>query len=295
MQLYRKLIRGELMKILLTIIILFILGISLNLSLDETALRLHDEAFERAMVAFGLAKGLNAIISLIQGTEISLAPAGLGINFSVGEVLDPFNDMVERFSWVMLFSSVSLGMQKLLLILSSKLFLQLALFVSALASLMFLWVKKVQEFNILLLAFRFFMLFVLLRFGALLFIYSSTLLYDSVLQQEYKSSTQVIAQTKTQLEDINSKNKKMIEKNRDLSLLDTLRLKSDEIAQNLNLAAKLKALESNIEEASRNIINLITIFLLQSLIMPLLFVWFFILSVKWLFRVEIDSKKLVYN
>ena len=295
MQLYLKSIRGALMKIFLTITILLLLSLSLSFSLDESALKLHDEAFDRAMVSFGLAKGLNAIISLIQGTEVSLAPAGLGVNFSVGEVLDPFNDMVERFSWVMLFASVSLGMQKLLLILSSKLFLQVALFLSALISLLYIWVKSMRQINILALSLKLFMLFVILRFGAIFFIYSSTILYDTVLEKEYHQSTTIVAQTKVKLEDINSKSKEVIDSNTDQGLLDALRSKSNEIAQSLNLSVKLKALELNIEEASRNIINLITIFLLQSLIMPLLFVWFFLLSMKWVFRVEIDDKKLVYN
>ncbi len=124
MQLYPKSIKGRLMKILLSVLLISILVLSLAFNIDENAMKLQNEAFDRAMIAFGLAKGLNAIISLIQGTELSLTPVGIGLNFSIGEVLDPFNDMVERFSWVMLASTVSLGIQNILLILSSKLFLQ---------------------------------------------------------------------------------------------------------------------------------------------------------------------------
>jgi len=283
------------MKIFLTIIILFFIGISLSFSLDEYALRVHDEAFDRAMLAFGLAKGLNAIISLIQGTEISLTPAGLGVNFSVGEVLDPFNDMVERFSWVMLFSSVSLGMQKLLLILSSKIFLQVALVLSAFFSIVFIWMKQLSESNLLALSLKFFMLLMILRFGAIFFIYTSTLLYDTTLKSEYQNATQTIMKTKKELEDINDKNRRIINSNKDMSFIDKIRSKTDEISNTLNLSSRLKSLEGNIEEASINIINLITIFLLQSLVIPLLFLWFFINSVQWIFRVEIDTKKLVYN
>ena len=126
------------MKLFISLIILLILFLNFGMNVDEKAMLILDESFNRAMSAFGLAKALNAIISLIQGTELSLTPVGIGMNFSIGEVLDPFNDMVERFSWVMLFSSVSLGLQKLLLILSSKVFLQVALGVSGLISLLFL-------------------------------------------------------------------------------------------------------------------------------------------------------------
>lgn len=83
-------------------------------------MQLQEKFLSKAMVAFGLAKGLNAVISLLQGTELSLTPVGIGINLSIGEVLDPFNDMVERFLWVMLLYSVSLGIQKIVLMISAK-------------------------------------------------------------------------------------------------------------------------------------------------------------------------------
>ena len=182
MQLYLKTIIGELMKIFLTLILLVILGMSLSLGLDERAMTLQDEALDRAMIAFGLAKGLNGVISLIQGTEISFAPAGLGLNFSVGEILDPFNDMVERFSWVMLLASVSLGIQKLLLVLSSKVFLQVALSLSVLVTLSFVWMKKFENSNLILMSLKLFIFFMFLRFGAIFFIYSSDILYTSFLE-----------------------------------------------------------------------------------------------------------------
>ena len=91
------------MKIILSVLLVLLLGLSLFLDVDKAAMEIQNESFDRAMIAFGLAKGLNAVISLLQGTELSFTPVGVGLNFSVGEVLDPFNDMVERFSWVMLF------------------------------------------------------------------------------------------------------------------------------------------------------------------------------------------------
>ena len=100
------------MKIFTTVLIFVALALSFTFALDENAMKLQNEAFDRALVSFGLAKGLNAVISLIQGTQLSFAPVGVGVSFSVGEALDPFNDIVERFSWIMLAATVSLGIQK---------------------------------------------------------------------------------------------------------------------------------------------------------------------------------------
>ena len=283
------------MKIFYTVLLLFFLGLSLSLGFDNGALSLQDEAMQRAMAAFGLAKGLNTVISLIQGTEVSFTPVGLGINFSVGEVLDPFNDMVERFSWVMLLSSVSLGIQKLLILLSSKLFLQVSILLSVGIALSCIWIKKLANSNVLAISLKLFMLFILLRFSAIFFVYSSELLYNSVLHTEYQHSTQIIKETKEKLEDINEKSKEIVISKKEQGFIESIRSKSVGLVDSLNISQKLSSLEKDIDMASRNIINLITIFLLQSLFMPLLFLWFFVLSIKLIFKIEIDTNKLVYN
>jgi len=69
----------------------------------------------RAAYTFALVKGLNGMISVIQGTEVAVSPAGIGLKLSVGEIVDPINDLAERFSWVMLVSTTSLGIQRVLM------------------------------------------------------------------------------------------------------------------------------------------------------------------------------------
>ncbi|OIP57495.1 MAG: hypothetical protein AUK54_00730 [Helicobacteraceae bacterium CG2_30_36_10] len=281
------------MRIFITLLLLLVLAFGLLVNLEEGALKLHNEAFERAMISFGLAKGLNAIISLIQGTEFSATPIGVGLTFSIGEVLDPFNDMVERFSWVMLASSVSLGIQKLLLILSAKLFLQVALVVSVVASLSMLWIKKLSNYTFFLFSVKVLILLFILRFGAILFVYSSDVFYHSLLQEEYVSSSSAIQETKNRLEDVQNENKKLVESKKKSGFFDGVSLKYDEIIENLNISKQLSALETNIEEASRKIISLITIFVVQTILMPLLFLWFLLFSVRLLFSVKFENETIV--
>lgn len=285
------------MKIFISLFLILILVISLAFGVDESAMELQDAAFERAMVAFGLAKGLNAVISLIQGTELSFTPVGVGLNFSVGEVLDPFNDMVERFSWVMLFASVSLGVQKLLLILSSKVFLQVLLVLSVGLTLLFIWMKKLQNSQFLSYSLKLFVFLLLLRFSAIVFVFSSELLYVSTLQTEYKDASITIERTKTQLEELQSKSKTIVQMKKQEGFFDGVSSKYEKIIEGLNISRQLEFLQSSIEKASRNIITLITIFIVQSLIMPLLFIWFFILGLKLVFRYEFtfETLKRGYN
>ncbi|MEA3331549.1 MAG: hypothetical protein U9Q29_07655 [Campylobacterota bacterium] len=275
------------MKIFVSVLLILVLALSLVIGFDEGAMELHDEALERAMVAFGLAKGLNAIISLMQGTELSV----FGVNFTIGEVLDPFNDMVERFSWVMLASSVSLGFQKILLLLSSKVFLKVAISLSVALSLFLIWQKQVQNFKPFIFSLRILVLLLVLRFGAIFCVYGSEMFYNSILKPEYINSTKIVKETEVKLKDFQNKIGSSKKEN---SWYDSLNISAKYKDIKEQLLKEFDSLKSSIEEASKNIINLITIFIVQSVIMPLLFLWFFVVSIKWIFRVEIDDK-LVYN
>ena len=285
------------MKVLLSVVLLLFLLLSLSFSIDESVMKLQEEAMDRAMIAFGLAKALNAVISLIQGTELSFTPVGVGLVFSVGEVLDPFNDMVERFSWVMLGASVSLGVAKLLLVLSAKLFLQIVLGVSVLISLSLLWFNKFHNSYTLVYALKFFVLLVLLRFGALVFVYSSALLYTSTLENEYKQASKIVEKTQSQLQELHKQNEMIIESNKNDGFFDGVSSKYNKIIQNLNISKQLEDLEKSINDASKKIVSLITIFVVETLLMPLLFLYFMIISIKFVLRVEISEEKLkkVYN
>ena len=285
------------MKVLLSVVLLLFLLLSLSFSIDESVMKLQEEAMDRAMIAFGLAKALNAVISLIQGTELSFTPVGVGLVFSVGEVLDPFNDMVERFSWVMLGASVSLGVAKLLLVLSAKIFLQIVLGLSVLISLSLLWFNKFHNSYTLVYALKFFVLLVLLRFGALVFVYSSALLYTSTLENEYKQASKIVEKTQSQLQELHKQNEMIIESNKNDGFFDGVSSKYNKIIQNLNISKQLEDLEKSINDASKKIVSLITIFVVETLLMPLLFLYFMIISIKFVLRVEISEEKLkkVYN
>lgn len=82
--------------------------------IDETATKYINRTMLKAGVTYAVARGLNATISLIQESRI-------GFDFFVSgevalfEILDPVNDLVEKFSTVMLISTVSLGIQKVAL------------------------------------------------------------------------------------------------------------------------------------------------------------------------------------
>ena len=90
-----------------------------------------------AGLIYGTARGINALVSLLQGTEFALP----FFTFSIGEVLDPVNDLIERFSEVILIALGSLALQKILLAVVSDTLFNVLLSIAALcaAASLFLW------------------------------------------------------------------------------------------------------------------------------------------------------------
>lgn len=67
------------------------------------------------LTVYAIARGLNAVISVAQGTELSIEPMGVGLTLTPGQILDPLNDLIEQFSTILLMAAASLGIQKILL------------------------------------------------------------------------------------------------------------------------------------------------------------------------------------
>ena len=102
-------------KILMTVLALLAVAAALSGVVDSASRDYGEQAFKRALLTFAVARTLNGVISVAQGTEVAIEPGGVGVNFTVGQVLDPINDLVERFSAVMLVATSSLGLQNVLL------------------------------------------------------------------------------------------------------------------------------------------------------------------------------------
>lgn len=96
----------------LPILIFILLALSWWGMLDSLATELNSNSITDAAIIYGVARSINAAISLIQSAELNLVLIG---SVHLGELLDPINDLIERFSSVMVWSLSSLALQKVLL------------------------------------------------------------------------------------------------------------------------------------------------------------------------------------
>ena len=95
----------------ISIIIIALLILSWWGILDSLSIIVNTESIKDAAIIYGVARSINGVISVAQSAEISALVGSV----HPGELLDPMNDLIERFSTVMSWSLGSLVLQKVLL------------------------------------------------------------------------------------------------------------------------------------------------------------------------------------
>jgi hypothetical protein len=237
---------------------------------------------KKALATYAVARMLNAAISAVQGTELAVSPAGMGLRLSVGEVLDPINDLIERFSWIMLLSTVSLGIQSVLMEIGAWIGFRVLVSAAMLLLLLGLWIPRTGGAGMGSLAVRLLAVAVVVRFCIPVVGVTSGALYDTFLAERYTRSTE-------SLEVIRGKVRMPIvrpggEEGRDGGLLDELRRKYEGTREALNVQARLEALRDTVEEGIDHITSLMIVFLLQTIVLPLMVLWGLVKLAKALFR-----------
>ena len=102
---------GQLEKFTQPILIMALLIVSWWGAVDNLAAYVNGESIKDAAIIYGVARSINGVISLIQSAELGAIVGSI----HPGELLDPINDLIERFSSVMAWSLSSLVLQKILL------------------------------------------------------------------------------------------------------------------------------------------------------------------------------------
>jgi hypothetical protein len=82
---------------------------------DTFAQQQTQVGLNRALATFATARALHAALSVAQGTQIAVEPGGVGAVFAPGQALKPVTEMLEQFSTLMLGACIALGVQLLLL------------------------------------------------------------------------------------------------------------------------------------------------------------------------------------
>jgi len=271
-------------KWLISLLLLLVGIFSVTPFVDQRAAADYDKLFQRAFITFALARTFNGVISVVQGTEIALQPAGVGVTLTPGEILDPVNDLVERFSWIMMGATISLGVQNVLLDVSAWWVIQVL--VSALAAwlLIRLWHPgQGSQLNRILFK-RVFPLLLFIRFAVPVMLIANDLLYQQFLEQRYQQSTEIVTEAGEDLEQIRVEASMDNARDDDAGMLDSITRAWSSTVDSMDLSGRLKHMQARAAEVIEHLIQLSVVFVLQTALLPVAFLWLFTQVIKRLFR-----------
>lgn len=265
-------------RLLWTIVIMLAVAGSLTGHIDRASETQAEDALGNALVTFAVARTLNGVISAAQGTEVALEPGGVGVVLSVGEILDPINDLIERFSAVMLIAASSLGLQTLLLNITSWWGVTAFLFVAAAGFLVVIWAPRSAAARYAGPALRILLFLLFVRFAVPVLIVGTTIISDAFLAPKQAEATAILKDTTQDIERINEETRAVPDGEQ--SLMDRLAEMIDESLQSMRVGDRMKELKESASNAAEHIVSLIAIFVLQTILLPLLFLWLFTAGLK---------------
>jgi hypothetical protein len=251
------------MRMVLAVAVALMVACSWLVSLESVANQQVDAGLKRALISFATARALNAVISVVQGTEVAVQPAGVGINFAPGQILDPVNDLVEQFGQLMLVASVAFGVEKVLISMGAHWAISSLLTVTAIAWV-YAYLRRGTSPPWLT---RMLLILLMTRFAMPLVIIGSDQLFREFLAADYQSSQQVIEVASGQITKLNSAIAPAPEEQ---SMVDKI---TGWVSRNADIKPHLDNLKQTVEQTTERIIRLMVIFLLQTLVLPVLLLW----------------------
>lgn len=270
-----------------TTLILICVGLSWSGSLEQAAEPRLQATLQRALVTAAIARGLNGVISVAQGTEIAIQPVGIGVTIAAGEILDPLNDLIERFSWLALAASASLATQLLLSEVFANNFINGTLTAAGAIYLLAIWLPGNLPGRLWLLRATALLIFARFVFTIVILVVSQVDQWLLVERQQQAMSeltlaTQELDGLQSSASDIPASQATQS------SVLERFEAVIDTGRQALDIESQLSALKRKVEASITELINLMAVFLVQTLVLPigslLLAFWSLRSFLRWLTR-----------
>jgi hypothetical protein len=263
-------------------------------SLDAYAQHYVDQGLKRALLTFATARSLEGIMSVAQATAIAFEPAGVGVQVGPGQLIRPLNDLVGQFAELTLIASIVFGVMDILLRIGSHWVVSLALSFAAVNWATYRW-RAIQPPAWLAKAL---LVLLLIRFAVPVVSLGNEAVYAAFMAESYVENQGAIQTTSKQLEDsVSAKNDSPAKKDtlaeaKSGGIWDWMRFKiggrrdaesmpepgvlqriEEWAAQKVDVGARLKNLVQAGEALTERIVRLMVVFVLQTLVIPLLLAW----------------------
>lgn len=238
--------RQKIERVLLVAILALGLACAWIAPIDDEATKVVDRGLTRSLVSFASARALHAGLSLVQSADVSVKPLGLGGSISLGQLIRPANELVGQFAELMLAASIAFSFMKFLIVIGSAKGVSLLFSLAALWSAWLWWNGKVRPIwlsNTLL-------VLVLIRFSVPVVSLGSEVVFTELLVNKYETAQSSIKGGDSKWETFKGW-----------------------ITPTTDISGRFKSIEQAVENWVKSIVDLVVLFLLQTLVVPLFLFW----------------------
>lgn len=226
--------------------------------IDNRAKTYLEDALTQTAIVYGTVRGIHAVISVIKGTQVH-PPF---VTLSLGEALNPAEDLIEQFSNVLLIAIASLGAQRFMMEICST--LGIAIFMSIGCILLFaaLWLRLGKDMCYMWGA-RLIVFALALRLIVPLMAYGADVASKMFLQRQLQEAQTIILEEKSVMGD------RLMPGVSDAGFFGTIKtLTGTEV-----VSKYLDTFKKRVESLLKSLITLFTLFVFQSIVFPLVSLW----------------------
>jgi len=170
-------------KIIISVILLLVLALSWSKLLDIKAQEYNIQTTKDVVTTLAITRSINAALSVVQNSSLLLG-VGVQVDMAIGQVVNPINDFLDRFSWILLFALISLGIQNLIITIAQTPFINIMLSLSIITFIIFLFKNK---YNKVLYTTVLFLIFI--RFAVPIIDITNGYIYDTMMKQQIEKIT----------------------------------------------------------------------------------------------------------
>lgn len=246
--------------------------------MDDYAMKQVDAGFKRAVASFATARLLSAVISVAQGTEVT---TGIGFILAPGQALHPISDLVEKFADLMLTATIIFGAMKVLLLIGGNYWSSLAVTGATILWIWYFWRGLPSPLWLSRLA----VILMLIRFAVPVVMVGSDAIFKQFMADDYKTSQSALDITAG---NIDSNPMPQASSADEIGLLEKAK---GWVAAKLDVSASINALRDGAANLVEHIIKLIVVFLLQTLVIPLVVFWVLYRVITAMFQTPVTSRE----
>jgi hypothetical protein len=247
---------------LLSLFTLMLLILAWTNVVDTAAIEYVNNSLVDAGLIFATARGINALISVLQGTEID----AFFVTVTIGELLDPINDLIERFSAIMLGALGALMVLKLMLEVVGHDAFNILLSGAAVVAIGALALNKRDLYQI---GAKLLFITIILRFGLSFVAFATEIVDETFLVDQGKAQHQTMKSYRANLEQLertagaNPRFEKQLE-----ALYDEIYVLNESMLEGKNSVDDLKKELQNEETALKMLCSPVPLLICNAVVLP---------------------------